>query len=514
MLHVAAIIIADYPKLVLGGNHEKNLALSKFIQSSIVDCGISRDYVKVFNMRDENYDGLNNYKSETHIFLNTTYSTEQKSIEDVQLSGEVKTLHVLPKNNRAPIEVLDDNEIVIASFDKDFKNIFVYIDVADDEIWLQEVLRLVFSTYKQQPNPYSWKSGNLEAIKEQIKERIIDISQNTLRDLESKERHYMNSIEDYMKQISRNHRALQSVQLQIDGLKSKPNNMLDSLIADIDLLVNHAKIEDVEYKDSVFHLHTIELTMFDGIKEYWLGKMRIEVYLEETMIRFYSKEGGNKGYWTDNDPHPHVNGRDGRACLGNVADTIAELCAQNQLYALGLTAIDFLESVNTHDVAGKKVVNWETVERRTRRLNGEILEDEIDEDSEIFYCTCCEGDADETFIVYESAEDGATSQLQLSELTRVCEDCRDEHYVYMDSVDAYLPDCYRECEETNAVYHEDNMVTVYTDIHENGTPNYNSELQVCQDYCNDNFTYWESIGEYISDEFSEDDYFGDEEDEE
>ena len=47
--------------------------------------------------------------------------------------------------------------------------------------------------------------------------------------------------------------------------------------------------------------------------------------------------------------------------LGNVSTTIAELCSAKEIYPLFLVCLEYLQSVNTDDSAGRKVYNWEEI---------------------------------------------------------------------------------------------------------------------------------------------------------
>ncbi len=147
----------------------------------------------------------------------------------------------------------------------------------------------------------------------------------------------------------------------------------------------------------------------------------------------------HSSYWSTQDPHPHVDGLSKKACLGNIESTVAELCSQMQLYALAMILIDFLESANVSDAAGKCVVSWPEIDKNGNPIchndnNKPIYCDDDDHDCDC----CCEtyhiGDLCE---VYEEVQ-MENNIFQPVWLRHVCEDCRDDNYHWCDEFEIYL----------------------------------------------------------------------------
>lgn len=67
---------------------------------------------------------------------------------------------------------------------------------------------------------------------------------------------------------------------------------------------------------------------------------------------------------------PHVF-KDGNACFGDISKTVSELLAYNELYLLVNLLINFLESVNTSDAAGKYLTKWPEVDPTTKKIIGQ-----------------------------------------------------------------------------------------------------------------------------------------------
>jgi ribosomal protein S20 len=100
-------------------------------------------------------------------------------------------------------------------------------------------------------------------------------------------------------------------------------------------------------------------------RRYLFGKFRINVNIGNGGVHFFNinRENTRRGLWTANDPHPHVNGADGTGCLGNCAPLIADCIDTYQWGALADILINYLESVNTSDSAGRKVYRWQEVDK-------------------------------------------------------------------------------------------------------------------------------------------------------
>ena len=149
---------------------------------------------------------------------------------------------------------------------------------------------------------------------------------------------------------------------ELNSEEADEEDLIDNLRNDLDLIIKHDKVKDIIVEKNLFTVFTNPLYIYsDRGRKYYGGNFTIKININNTSIKFNS-DNKRQSYWTNNDPHPHVNGADGSACLGNVASTIAELCSQVQLYPLVLICIDFLESANTEDSAGKNIRNWQEVD--------------------------------------------------------------------------------------------------------------------------------------------------------
>ena len=69
-------------------------------------------------------------------------------------------------------------------------------------------------------------------------------------------------------------------------------------------------------------------------ERYLMGCYKIAINLNNAIVIFFNTNEHfcRKSYWTNYDPHPHVNGNSGEACLGNISATIADLVGQKEFF--------------------------------------------------------------------------------------------------------------------------------------------------------------------------------------
>ena len=300
-------------------------------------------------------------------------------------------------------------------------NIFEYILKQWDElVWKQVVLE------------NSWVyTKNKENLVKRFKERMTKQKKEQIEQDREQAKRYENSIDEHKRKIKQLYDNLLRLRNQIEMEEKNLNNVNEKLIADLDLIVQHPKVSDLHIKDDKFIVYVPNIYAYDDDdNRYYIGNCRIEINLDNADVHFFG-DNPRKSFWSSRDPHPHVNGNDGRACLGNVSSTIAELASRNEIYALTLVCIDFLESVNTEDAAGRNIRNWDMVDEEGNiiRYGGEPDEGQI-------ICYECEEYFDEEDVeyVYEYIDeygDGVDGRY-------VCQDCLSDNYYYDDEYEVYV----------------------------------------------------------------------------
>ena len=242
----------------------------------------------------------------------------------------------------------------------------------------------------------------------------------------------------------------------------------DKIRKDIELIKNDKKVKNVIFsKDGSKNFLVVETNplIMRGTKDpndlRYIGESTIKINISPRVVdvRFYTEQK-RKGYWSDKDPHPHVSEL-GNPCLGSASEIIAQLLVSREWYALATICINFLESYNEDDVAGK---NYKYYEKVTINEDGsmEIGESGSRGEDDYFICDGCgeEVDSENCTVVYLDLDD-YTSGVQ----THVCDECLDNYY-YNEELGAYIPKSIEEVvTDVNGVYRDfDDVTIVYLDL--------------------------------------------------
>lgn len=298
--------------------------------------------------------------------------------------------------------------------------------------------------YHQRVLDYSWKytskRGELTArFTGQIKKAQLAYLEDDKRKIERIEE----DIRSYTRDLKTKYDNRIRLQRNIETAQTKLESVDQKLIADLDAIIHHPKVKDLMIQGELFIVETEPIYAYHDKNgsRYYIGNMRIELNPNNTDVKFFG-DNPRRSHWTAHDPHPHVNGSNGHACLGNIASTIAELSSQMELYALTMICIDFLESVNTEDSAGRHITNWDQVDE-----DGNVIdpsEEVFDDDS--WMCDHCEeqqpGDDGDHRVYRHVDEDG-----ELEDERYVCNECYEEHYHYSEHYDEYVHNDIEEPEE-------------------------------------------------------------------
>lgn len=344
------------------------------------------------------------------------------------------------------ILINEDGGNPIAEYFRDTNELYILFDIfKSNEIVshqiFQAIIRDWFDVY--------WKTKALEdswlhsSIKDQLtarfERRMKESLDRQLHDDKQRAESYSRRIEDYKREIKNAYDNMIRLRNAVEINEKNAVDVSAKLKKELDMIVAHPKVEDLHIKNEWFIIYVPKVYAYDDKdNRYYIGNMRIELNIENADLRFYG-DNPRRGFWTANDPHPHVSGSNGSACLGNTSGTIAELCSRNELYAVVLTCIGFLEAANTADPAGRNVVRWDCVDEE-----GNVIDapDSADDDEEGADCDCC-GDwtrDDDIRRVFRHVDEDGDVYDELY----VCETCRNNHYSYWDSIDEYVHDDYEE----------------------------------------------------------------------
>lgn len=224
------------------------------------------------------------------------------------------------------------------------------------------------------------KAERDQAIKEIRRERALKsyvaicqkrqevATRNQKQELESLTQHVLELQRSLIEKIRREAELKHSLR----SLQDRQTATSAEFEAEFNRLFNIEGVESVTAQENklVVNTHHIYITTqkdkYSPEITFDIGKFRIEIYFngENGGLLFFNTtrkgKGRENGY---NVHHPHVNGN-GAPCLGNITGMIAQLIAEYQFAAITALAIQFLETVNLEDAAGKEIfMYWPVAEK-------------------------------------------------------------------------------------------------------------------------------------------------------
>ena len=285
---------------------------------------------------------------------------------------------------------------------------------------------------------YSWMNGNKEKLMKSIKEDLKSKVNMSLGDINYQIERHADSIRSTRNTLVNLYKRLSELMARKESSGKLYEDLEDKFFKELELIEEHDKISDITIYMGNMMVHTNPLYIHaSNGKTYYGGKFIISINIENSRIRFDSDNKRN-GFWTDHDPHPHVNGGNGEACLGNLEPTIIELLHQNEYYATVLSLIDFLESANTLDAAGSYVTYWDIYDEDT----GEVIPaEEYNDEDDNWQCASClhdftyDVDSYTAYDVVELNEDDEVVDTFNEHI--ICPDCASDYYDYVEDIDAY-----------------------------------------------------------------------------
>jgi hypothetical protein len=457
-MNVAIQVIAQRYRQSFGGttaSHERiENVIARIARRTLTHA--QHESIKLYNMQGDYYSGaVGTHKRHMKIFINATRKQEPEYIENqaFEVGGEQVSADKLikPSGIEHAIQITSEDGVVLAEFFKEYDELYIHFDVMNDLERLDSDKKLFEYIMKalndgelyERTLENSWvHTKNKEALVQRFENRIKEMKANELANMqyqlgesENNERTYRQRLKNALESITRLRR-------QIEQEQENLNNVSEQFIKDIDLIATHPQVTDVHIIMGVFHVFTDDIYCYDkNNNRYYIGKMKFTMDMENTDIRFFNLNNTRKGFWTDNDPHPHVNGSGGSACLGSASSTIAELSSRNEVYALALTCIDFLENANIDDSAGARVVRWDQVDEE-----GNIIKKGRGSQAETWTCGECgeEHTMEATQNYVYTSLDGDGDEEEGHYVDNVC---LEEHYFFSERVQEHLHNDLREEDE-------------------------------------------------------------------
>lgn len=289
--------------------------------------------------------------------------------------------------------VFEKNGIPIAIFDK-ARNIiyFTFLTSFTRIERTKKVLNLILEALdffsKQYPGVFCFKESEQNNDENQNQEKNKKIPSETLKNIyNKKKKELINDANYYRKELQVCAEKLKEynkkLKLANEDLEAIGNKVLN------DILLDNAYVDEVKNEAHIIHVFTKDLfiTYFDKQKyndlidkgcyicnnleytnrkkieldkeyEFYLGKFDIEINLSNMNVKFFNLNNKRKSYWNRNCNAPHVD-EDGMGCLGNLSELMGYAISNNDLRLLIDLCIQYLQSVNLSDLAGKYVISWD-----------------------------------------------------------------------------------------------------------------------------------------------------------
>lgn len=264
--------------------------------------------------------------------------------------------------------IVDDNSWTVAEL---FSNsLYVHYDIChygseNEKKIFQRVLEEVVILRSLTPEQRKERSGKIKS--QRIKKSRDEYINECYKRTEKLVRETKKTITEGEKEIENLQKSLVKKIREVKGSKSKleqiaNNSTLQSegFGKEFDKLSNIEKIIDLQVSEGVIKIFTDTLYCEDPRSHHIheIGKFRIEIYTDgqNDGVRWFNLDRKVDGH-KDGMNGPHI-WLDGKACLGNTQEIFPELIANYEFSVVAMLAIQFVESVNVDDSAGKHISSW------------------------------------------------------------------------------------------------------------------------------------------------------------
>ena len=375
-------------------------------------------------------------------------------------------------------------EVASDTIDNDFKGVYnaVYILVNIYELFfIDEELATVLLN-----NIIGWYLLSLRGVKvEDLKKTYNEELEKIMVSLS--ERNFDSEIDSKKTSIERNESEIKTYQRRLEGIRDKiqflilnkdklegelkelqeqaaSGNVVDENIKfqleEIMKLKNVKKVEfDEQYRD--LYVFTKMLYIKVGKFTYRIGEFKIKLHcLNKTQLqkgfgirepRFINLTPGCRrlSYWGKKCHHPHVS-ESGDPCLGN-GRAIYDCLRESDIFGATVLALEYLQSVNTSDPAGRHITSWDIVDEEDNviqlgykydnppanmRVNtcqkcgteavassGEVIEYTLDNGEQLTLCKDCIGREPHLCPTCHSVFLGKTSNGSKNNRMKQCRQC-------------------------------------------------------------------------------------------
>lgn len=353
-----------------------------------------------------------------------------------------------------------------------------------------------------------------------------------------RKQYYYRDIKNYEKYLKDAWTAYKQAMIDIKTYSQEAENQ--DYTNDIEAILNHKYVKDISMRDGSRQvvILTDYIDIYDEQGNKFKGnkyKLTFDYDDMTCYIEGLDEDYNRKSYWTEKDPHPHVDGNNGEACWGSAGSMLSENMNNYELYASFIVVLNFLQQVNTSDPAGEYIRNWDCIDEDGNDLENpydsyatcHICDVEMNEDNSC-YCEDCDNHMCDDHAYWIDCLSKYVCEECFEENYRVCDECGERIHkndAYWHNNDVYCGGCYEnkfeECYECGETYEKDDMGIVkgeyycddcyeekFADCDECGDTEDRENTFYCDICCS---TYCVNCKEEVKEGICEDCYEGEEE---
>lgn len=267
------------------------------------------------------------------------------------------------------------------------------------------------------------------------------------------------TINELKKQLAQQLEKKQVVLDEIESIKEKirknsSNEKLNKIKEQIKIIKEMEIVNSVEFIGDVMSVKTNFVYATDEYdNRFKMNKYDIQIKPSKLDIRIYGlvEEYNRESAFTNSDPHPHVSGSTGKPCWGNTEIMLVDLFEQEQYDIIVQIVIDYLQSFNIDDSAGKYIRNWDCVDE-----NDDVIENPYD-NIETCNCCGCEIEEDYNYVCDDCGAIVCSDCITFLCEEAVCNHCLEEHYTFSEIENRFISnDDVEECSNCTEYFSSDN----------------------------------------------------------
>lgn len=292
---------------------------------------------------------------------------------------------------------------------------------------------------------------NTEELKQELIEKLKDFDTRDidfeLREIDGRINSKRRLIKSTIRTLNEHYKELKEYMTEYE--QKKLEHVEKDFSLDVNALYNHPSIDEIilRKEDKIIEVITNNIDIYDeNSNRYAGGKYKIVFDYRNMDARIFGLDNDycRQGFWTEYDPHPHVDGDGGYPCWGSAGSMLCQSMNEMELYASYIVVFNFLQQVNTDDCAGKYIEYWDCIDEE-----GNIITNPHERGR--YKCNECgyvTTDSDDIYECYECGEN-------------MCYD----HKVFIQSINenvctSCLEEKFARCSGYGSYYYKDEVVEI------------------------------------------------------